>query len=81
MVQLATLRVFTNPGDSFHVFLHQLDSFNTDYFLWVTAHGIEGAFEPKERQDPKQKAALAAMEELVGSDEEQPDEGEGGEGS
>lgn len=63
----------------FHVFLHQLDSFETNYFLWVTAHGFEAAFEPKERFDPKNKPALQAlddqqtgkeMNELIGSDDE-----------
>lgn len=74
--------MFTELEHRFHVFLHQIDNFNTDYFLWVTAHGLEGAFEPKERRDPKQKAAMAALEEkLVGSDDdEQPDQSGGAEG-
>ncbi|KAF3769734.1 pseudouridine synthase, partial [Cryphonectria parasitica EP155] len=56
---------------SFHVFLHQLDSFNTNYFLWVTAHGFDAAYEPKERFDPKQKSTLKDLEqELVGDDED-----------
>lgn len=68
---------------SFHVFLHQLDSFNTDYFLWLTAHGFDAAYEPKERHDPKQKPTLKDLEaELVGDDEEDaPDaDGNGNEG-
>ncbi|KAK8104644.1 tRNA pseudouridine synthase A [Apiospora kogelbergensis] len=29
--------------NSFHAFFHQIDNFKTDYFLWVTAGGMEAA--------------------------------------
>jgi tRNA pseudouridine38-40 synthase len=34
---------------SFHIFFHQLDNFKTDYFLWVTADGLEAAYERTDR--------------------------------
>lgn len=65
------LKLFADKQYRFHVFIHQLDSFNTDYFLWLTAHGFDAASEPKERLDPKLKPMLKAMEaELVGGDDE-----------
>lgn len=61
----------------FHIFFHQLDNFETDSFLWVTAHGIESAFQPKERRDPKlAKAMPKALEENEEGDED-PENGEG----
>lgn len=44
--------------------------------MWVTAHGFDAAYEPKERYDPKQKPMLKALErELVGDDEDAQDGG------
>ncbi|KAI3399713.1 hypothetical protein diail_5780 [Diaporthe ilicicola] len=63
--------------NSFHIFFHQLDNFETDSFLWVTAHGIEAAFEPKERYDPKLARAMPkALQEAEEGDED-PENGEG----
>ncbi|KAJ0114168.1 hypothetical protein J7T55_008003 [Diaporthe amygdali] len=63
--------------NSFHIFFHQLDNFETDSFLWVTAHGIEAAFQPKERYDPKLiKAIPKALQEEEEGDED-PENGEG----
>lgn len=58
----------------FHIFFHQLDNFDTDYFLWATAHGLDAAHEPKERRDPKNPVPKALQEE------EGDDDPEGGEG-
>jgi tRNA pseudouridine38-40 synthase len=30
---------------SFHMFFNQIDNFRTDYFLWVTAGGIDASHE------------------------------------
>ncbi|ROV97488.1 hypothetical protein VPNG_08707 [Cytospora leucostoma] len=60
--------------NSFHIFFHQLDNFDTDYFLWATAHGLDAAHEPKERRDPKNPVPKALQEE------EGDDDPEGGEG-
>lgn len=58
---------------SFHTFFNQLDSFATDYFLWVTANGFEGAYERKEKGDRVPKG----LEAQLGDEGENPDEGEG----
>lgn len=60
--------------NSFHIFFHQLDNFDTNYFLWATAHGLDVAHEPKERRDPKNPVPKALQEE------EGDDDPEGGEG-
>ncbi|KLU90263.1 tRNA pseudouridine synthase 1 [Magnaporthiopsis poae ATCC 64411] len=57
----------------FHTFFNQLDSFATDYFLWVTANGFEGAYERKEKGDRVPKG----LEAQLGDEGENPDEGEG----
>ncbi|KAH8909311.1 pseudouridine synthase [Coniochaeta sp. PMI_546] len=35
--------------NAFHIFFHQLDNFKTDYFLWVTADGLEASYERTDR--------------------------------
>ncbi|KAL8410277.1 hypothetical protein RB596_000106 [Gaeumannomyces avenae] len=57
----------------FHTFYNQLDSFATDYFLWVTANGFDVAYERKEKGDRVPKG----LEAQLGDDGENPDEGEG----
>ncbi|KAL8383288.1 hypothetical protein RB595_006849 [Gaeumannomyces hyphopodioides] len=57
----------------FHTFFNQLDSFATDYFLWVTANGFDVAYERKEKGDRVPKG----LEAQLGDDGENPDEGEG----
>ena len=54
----------------FHLFFHQLDAFQTDYFAWATAYGIEKA---KERAG----TGSAALREVLGSEDENPEDGEG----
>jgi tRNA pseudouridine38-40 synthase len=49
-----------NPSSSFHIFFHQLDNFKTDYFLWVTAGGLEAAYERSNRSGEKIPKALEA---------------------
>jgi tRNA pseudouridine38-40 synthase len=49
---------------SFHIFFHQLDNFNTDYFLWVTAEGMEASYERTDRglgEKPIPKALEAEL--------------------
>lgn len=71
------LFTLTIPVIRFHIFFHQLDNFETTSFLWVTAHGFEAAFEPKERYDPKLvKAVPKELQEEEEGDED-PENGEG----
>ncbi|KAH9887415.1 pseudouridine synthase [Xylariomycetidae sp. FL2044] len=60
--------------NSFHTFLHQIDSFKSDYFLWATAEGMEAAHK---RLGPKESIPQELEEEL--GDEVDEDAG-GGEG-
>jgi tRNA pseudouridine38-40 synthase len=46
--------------NAFHIFFHQLDNFKTDYFLWVTAGGLEAAYERSNRSGEKIPKALEA---------------------
>lgn len=39
----------TDGRPSFHIFFHQLDNFKTDYFLWVTADGMDASYERTDR--------------------------------
>ncbi|KAB5515526.1 pseudouridine synthase [Coniochaeta sp. 2T2.1] len=50
--------------NAFHIFFHQLDNFKTDYFLWVTADGLEAAYERTDRglgEKPIPKALEAEL--------------------
>ncbi|KAL2187748.1 pseudouridine synthase [Thermothelomyces heterothallicus CBS 203.75] len=42
--------------NSFHLFFNQVDNFRTDYFLWVTAGGVEASHERSERTEKVPKA-------------------------
>ncbi|KAK7914909.1 hypothetical protein PG985_012612 [Apiospora marii] len=42
--------------NSFHAFFHQIDNFKTDYFLWVTAGGMEAAAKRTGQADDVPKA-------------------------
>ncbi|KAK8008408.1 tRNA pseudouridine synthase A [Apiospora marii] len=42
--------------NSFHAFFHQIDNFKTDYFLWVTAGGMETAAKRTGQADDVPKA-------------------------
>ncbi|KAJ9136820.1 Pseudouridine synthase [Pleurostoma richardsiae] len=58
--------------NAFHDFFRQIDNFRSDYFLWVTANGITGSRERKEKEEniPKE------LEAELGEDEN-PEEGDG----
>ncbi|KAI8628735.1 pseudouridine synthase [Xylariaceae sp. FL1651] len=59
--------------NSFHVFFNQIDSFKSDYFLWVTAGGLEAA---KERAGPREPIPQELENEL-GDEGEDAEDGEG----
>ncbi|KAI1328487.1 pseudouridine synthase [Xylariaceae sp. FL0255] len=50
--------------NSFHTFFHQVDSFKSDYFLWVTAGGIKVAHQ---RMGPRE-AIPKELEDQLGDD-------------
>lgn len=54
---LANLPIFNH---SFHSFFQQLDNFRTDYFLWVTAGGIESSYQRTDRGGDRIPKALEA---------------------
>ncbi|KAI0460530.1 pseudouridine synthase [Xylaria acuta] len=56
--------------NSFHVFFNQIDTFKSDFFLWVTAGGLEAA---KQREGPRESIPKELEDELG-------DEGEDAEG-
>jgi tRNA pseudouridine38-40 synthase len=72
-----TFTALTSSVIRFHIFFHQLDNFETDSFLWVTAHGFEAAFEPKERRDPKLAKAIPKELQEEEEGDEDPENGEG----
>ncbi|KAL2256232.1 hypothetical protein VTK26DRAFT_1963 [Humicola hyalothermophila] len=47
--------------NSFHLFFNQVDNFRTDYFLWVTAGGMQASHERSERQERVPKALQAEL--------------------
>ena len=57
----------------FHSFFHQIDHYNTSYFLWVTAGGWDAARD-RLLQGPKLPEALG---EGLEEGDENPEEGEG----
>jgi tRNA pseudouridine38-40 synthase len=57
----------------FHTFFHQIDNFKSDYFLWVTANGINAAHQ---RVGQTEDIPEAMKEEL----DEEGEDPEGGEG-
>lgn len=71
------LFLLTFSINRFHIFFHQLDNFETDSFLWLTAHGFEAAFEPKERRDPKLEKAMPKELQEEEEGDEDPENGEG----
>ncbi|KAI1751485.1 pseudouridine synthase [Xylaria castorea] len=60
--------------NSFHVFFNQIDTFKSDYFLWVTAGGLEAA---QQREGPRESIPQELEEELgdEGEDVEGQEEG------
>ncbi|KAK1756613.1 tRNA pseudouridine synthase 1 [Echria macrotheca] len=46
--------------NAFHLFFNQVDNFRTDYFLWVTAGGLEASHERSERTLDRVPKALEA---------------------
>ncbi|KAI8952394.1 pseudouridine synthase [Xylaria longipes] len=56
--------------NSFHIFFNQIDTFKSDYFLWVTAGGLEAA---QQRAGPRESIPQELEDELG-------DEGEDAEG-
>ncbi|KAK4163873.1 pseudouridine synthase [Cladorrhinum sp. PSN259] len=47
--------------NSFHLFFNQVDNFRTDYFLWVTAGGLEASHERADRVERVPKALQAEL--------------------
>ncbi|KAK4032014.1 pseudouridine synthase [Parachaetomium inaequale] len=47
--------------NSFHLFFNQVDNFRTDYFLWVTAGGVEASHERSDRTEKVPKALEAEL--------------------
>ncbi|KAK4243879.1 pseudouridine synthase [Corynascus novoguineensis] len=47
--------------NSFHLFFNQVDNFRTDYFLWVTAGGVEASHERSDRTEKVPKALQAEL--------------------
>ncbi|KAL1838174.1 hypothetical protein VTJ49DRAFT_2976 [Mycothermus thermophilus] len=47
--------------NSFHLFFNQVDNFRTDYFLWVTAGGLEASHERSARTEKVPKALEAEL--------------------
>jgi tRNA pseudouridine38-40 synthase len=45
----------------FHLFFNQVDNFRTDYFLWVTAGGVEASHERSDRTEKVPKALEAEL--------------------
>ncbi|KAF3020309.1 tRNA pseudouridine synthase 1 [Neopestalotiopsis sp. 37M] len=60
--------------NSFHTFFHQIDHFKSDYFLWVTAGGIQAARKRTGQGDDMPEALKAELDDDEGEDIE------GGEG-
>ncbi|KAI1743921.1 pseudouridine synthase [Xylaria scruposa] len=60
--------------NSFHVFFNQIDTFKSDYFLWVTAGGLELA---QQREGPREPIPQELEDELgdEGEDVEGQEEG------
>ncbi|KAK4448929.1 tRNA pseudouridine synthase 1 [Podospora aff. communis PSN243] len=46
--------------NSFHLFFNQVDNYRTDYFLWVTAGGVEASHERTNRTGERVPRALQA---------------------
>ncbi|KAI0004786.1 pseudouridine synthase [Xylariaceae sp. FL0662B] len=63
--------------NSFHTFFHQVDNYKSDYFLWLTAAGIEAA---ETRRGPLEGIPEALKEELGDEAEDGEEDPEGGEG-
>ena len=53
---------------SFHIFFHQLDNFKTDYFLWVTAGGLEASYERTDRGLAEKEKIPKALQAELGDD-------------
>ncbi|KAI8317103.1 tRNA pseudouridine synthase 1 [Colletotrichum sp. SAR11_240] len=57
----------------FHTFFQQVDNFKSDYFLWLTAAGIDAGAIMTAKGEEKQKTLEAQM----GDEDEDPENGEG----
>lgn len=53
--------------DRFHLFFNQIDTFKSDYFLWVTAGGLETA---QQREGPREPVPQELENELGDEGEE-----------
>ena len=58
----------------FHTFFHQIDSFRSDYFLWVTAGGIGAAHQRLGQRDDD---VPQGMDVESDNEAEDPEAGEG----
>ncbi|KAK4188569.1 pseudouridine synthase [Podospora australis] len=47
--------------NAFHLFFNQVDNFRTDYFLWVTAGGVDASHERSDRTERVPKALEAEL--------------------
>ncbi|KAI1495547.1 pseudouridine synthase [Biscogniauxia marginata] len=63
--------------NSFHTFFHQIDNFKSDYFLWVTAGGVDAAHARVGPSEPIPKELEAELGDEGGSEEEDAEGGEG----
>jgi tRNA pseudouridine38-40 synthase len=50
--------LLTTKRRRFHFFFNQIDNFRTDYFLWVTAGGVDASHERMDRGIEKVPTAL-----------------------
>jgi tRNA pseudouridine38-40 synthase len=53
----------TLTGFRFHTFFHQIDHFKSDYFLWVTAGGIQAARKRTGQGDDMPEALKAELDD------------------
>ncbi|KAI1075445.1 pseudouridine synthase [Whalleya microplaca] len=60
--------------NSFHTFMHQIDNYKSNYFLWLTAGGTEAA---EARVGPMERVPEELKEELGEDEEEEPEGREG----
>lgn len=60
----------------FQLFVHQLDNFETDYFLWLTAGGMDAA---KQKTSKTEDAEMRRLEARMGGEDSEHDDEPGAE--
>lgn len=73
-VALHRVRPANRAAHRFHTFFHQIDSFRSDYFLWVTAGGIGAAHQRLGQRDDDVPQGMGVESD---SEAEDPEAGEG----